>query len=59
MTDFGLAKQTEAGIHAPNLTQSGSQLGSPHYMPPEQVEARRGAATPASDIWSLGAICYE
>ncbi|MGI8601554.1 MAG: serine/threonine-protein kinase, partial [Verrucomicrobiales bacterium] len=53
ITDFGLAKLLEADS---NLTLSGQALGSPPFMPPEQV--RRGRATPASDVYSLGAILY-
>ncbi len=59
VTDFGLAKQTTLGAAPANLTQSGSQLGSPQYMPPEQIESRPGGASPASDVWSLGVIFYE
>lgn len=54
LTDFGLAKTT-TDIR---LTQSGTPVGSPWYMSPEQV--RGDAALDArSDIYSLGAILYE
>jgi len=56
ITDFGLAKrfQDNAGV-----TTTGQILGSPHYMPPEQASSGFGAASPASDVYSLGAILYH
>ncbi len=54
LTDFGLAKVQE-GL---DLTRSGTPVGTPFYMPPEQVRGER-AAGPASDVWSLGAILHE
>jgi tRNA A-37 threonylcarbamoyl transferase component Bud32 len=56
ITDFGLAKraQQESG-----LTRSGSVLGSPNYMPPEQATGRQDLVGPASDVYSLGGILYE
>jgi hypothetical protein len=51
--DFGLAKV--AG--ATKITKTGSTVGTPRYMSPEQVEGKD--TDPRSDIWSLGAILYE
>jgi hypothetical protein len=55
--DFGLAKLAElaaAGVE----TRTGTLLGTPHYMSPEQC---RGAGTldARSDIYSLGCILFE
>ena len=55
VTDFGLAKKLEADVE---LTQSGSILGTPAYMSPEQASGRRGAVTTASDVYGLGAVLY-
>jgi tRNA A-37 threonylcarbamoyl transferase component Bud32 len=52
LTDFGIA--TVQGD--PGLTQSGMVFGTPGFSPPERV--RGGEATPASDLWSLGATLY-
>ncbi|MBE1534440.1 serine/threonine-protein kinase [Actinomadura algeriensis] len=52
LTDFGIA--TVAGDET--ITQTGAIIGSPAYLAPEQ--ARRQKASPASDLWSLGATLY-
>jgi serine/threonine protein kinase len=55
--DFGLARQfTQEGER---LTQSGALIGSPAYMPPEQVEGEIDQIGPHSDIYSLGVTLYE
>ncbi len=56
ITDFGLAKQLDA---AGGITESGTVMGSPSYMPPEQAIGRLDRLGPASDVYSLGAILYE
>lgn len=53
--DFGLAKtEREDG----RLTKAGTIMGSPVYMPPEQVEGTPRVDT-RSDVYSLGVILYE
>jgi len=56
--DFGLARQIDRQEDE-RLTQSGTIIGSPAYMPPEQVEGDLKRIGPASDIYSLGVILYE
>ncbi len=52
--DFGLARSTEG---ASGLSVSGSVIGTPGYMPPEQAKGRR--AGPPADVFSLGATLYD
>jgi serine/threonine-protein kinase len=53
LTDFGVAHIT--GMET--MTATGALVGSPAYMSPEQ--SRGHDVTPASDLWSLGAMLYE
>jgi eukaryotic-like serine/threonine-protein kinase len=52
LTDFGIA-QFEGD---PRLTQTGMVMGSPGFTAPERI--RGNDASPASDLWSLGATIY-
>ena len=56
VTDFGLAKRL--GVDT-GQTRSGAVMGTPSYMAPEQAQGRTREATPAADVYSLGAILYE
>ncbi|MBM3823267.1 MAG: serine/threonine protein kinase [Verrucomicrobia bacterium] len=56
VTDFGLAKILAEDS---DLTRSGETLGSPNFMPPEQVNGETDRIGPASDLYGLGAILYH
>jgi eukaryotic-like serine/threonine-protein kinase len=55
VTDFGLAKNMESES---GLTRTGSVMGTPSYMPPEQAGAANAEVGPRSDVYSLGAMLY-
>jgi tetratricopeptide (TPR) repeat protein len=55
ITDFGLAKL----VGEQGRTHSGTVLGTPAYMAPEQASGRPDAVGPAADVYSLGAVLYE
>jgi eukaryotic-like serine/threonine-protein kinase len=52
LTDFGIATFAEDL----GLTQAGMVVGTPGFTAPERI--RGDIATPASDLWSLGATLY-
>lgn len=56
IADFGLAKQLEGQS---SQTVSGSILGTPSYMAPEQADGRIRDIGARSDVYALGAILYE
>jgi WD40 repeat protein/tRNA A-37 threonylcarbamoyl transferase component Bud32 len=56
VTDFGLATQLR---DRSSLSRTGQIVGTASYMSPEQACAQNRELTPATDIYSLGAILYE
>jgi serine/threonine protein kinase len=56
VADFGLAKTLQIEKDS-SLTQSGSIIGSPHYISPEQAQGQN--ADYRSDIYALGIVLYE
>jgi serine/threonine-protein kinase len=52
VTDFGIAR---AGVS--DITQTGSVMGTPQYLSPEQAQGFE--VTPVSDLYSIGVILYE
>ena len=56
ITDFGLAKEFGSDE---GLTKSGAVIGTPHYMPPEQLCAGRDVVGYSADVYSLGAVLYH
>ena len=55
IADFGLAKVEDAA----GLSISGTILGTPYYMSPEQVDSTGGEIDPRTDVYSLGATLYR
>lgn len=56
VSDFGLAKWFNEDSE---LTRTGQGLGTPGFPSPEQALGRLDQLTPASDVFSLGAIFYQ
>jgi tRNA A-37 threonylcarbamoyl transferase component Bud32 len=56
VSDFGLAKRFHDDAA---LTRSGSVLGTPTYMAPEQAAGDRGRLGRHTDVYSLGTILYQ
>ncbi|MBW8060554.1 MAG: Stk1 family PASTA domain-containing Ser/Thr kinase [Solirubrobacterales bacterium] len=52
VTDFGIAR---AGVS--EITQTGSVMGTPHYLSPEQAQGQE--VTAVSDLYSIGVLLYE
>ncbi|WP_020470169.1 WD40 repeat domain-containing serine/threonine-protein kinase [Zavarzinella formosa] len=60
IADFGLAKVFSQTDTLPGpISESGSPMGTPAYMAPEQADFSADHIGPATDIYSLGAILYE
>ena len=55
VADLGLAKATDEDM---SMTQSGTGLGTPHYMPPEQARNAKHVDF-RSDIYALGCTLYH
>ena len=55
LTDFGLARPEQGE----SITDSGAMVGTPLYMSPEQVRAKKGEIDRRTDVYSLGATLYE
>jgi serine/threonine protein kinase len=55
--DFGIAKQHGATTGAATVTATGTLMGTPEYMSPEQL--RGDEVDFRSDLYSLGVVAYE
>ena len=58
VTDFGVAKALSAALPVSGMTSSGTAIGTPAYMAPEQLAADP-AADQRVDIYAVGLLAYE
>jgi eukaryotic-like serine/threonine-protein kinase len=56
--DFGVAKVEQHALSEGTRTRTGSILGTPFYMSPEQAQGNRMVDS-RSDLWSMGVIAFE
>lgn len=56
ISDFGLAKRIDIEQHH---TQTGTIVGTPCYMAPEQADGRASEIGPAADVYALGVVLYQ
>jgi len=61
--DFGIARMREMSPHLSppktSSTRSGSTMGTPAYMAPEQARARWDEVDGRTDLWSVGATIFK
>lgn len=57
IADFGLATIAGDNSGSVSLTATGTALGTPHYMAPEQIRGER--ADRRADVYALGVVLYE
>jgi serine/threonine protein kinase len=55
LADLGLAKRADSDL---SLTQTGTVMGSPYYIAPEQASNSK-AADPRADLYSLGCVLFH
>lgn len=55
--DFGIARVRELS-QGSSKTQTGSMMGTPSFMPPEQARGRWDEVDAQSDLWAVGATMF-
>jgi len=55
LLDFGIAKLRDGG----SATHTGTLLGTPMYMSPEQARGAMREIGPCTDIWAMGVVLFE
>ena len=58
VVDFGIAKFTDGQLGVSSSTRTGSVLGTPYFMSPEQARGLR-SVDHRSDLWSMGVLAFR
>jgi tRNA A-37 threonylcarbamoyl transferase component Bud32 len=58
LLDFGISKVMKAHTESMRLTKTGTMMGTPYYMSPEQIRGNRDIEY-TTDLYSSGVILYE
>jgi len=59
--DFGISKyvSAEAQLETANMTSTGSVIGTPLYMAPEQAHGQNDKIDASTDIWAMGLVAMR
>jgi eukaryotic-like serine/threonine-protein kinase len=57
LVDFGIAKLLDGDSHGSKLTTTGTAIGTPPYMAPEQFTGSKIDAR--TDVYALGVLCFR
>jgi hypothetical protein len=57
IADFGIAKALSVTLQGSGLTATGTAVGTPAYMAPEQAMGQ--AVSPRTDLYSVGVVAFE
>jgi serine/threonine-protein kinase len=57
--DFGIAAVRDEAIQDAHITQSGTSLGTPAFMAPEQARGRQAHVDARTDVWAVGATMFQ
>ncbi len=58
LLDFGIARIESASGVTEAATRTGTMMGTPAFMPPEQARGRANEMDATSDVWALGATLF-
>ena len=56
--DFGIARVADASGISDAGTRTGTMMGTPAFMPPEQARGRANEMDATSDVWALGSTLF-
>src|SRR4051794_27746499 len=59
IADFGIARATQAADTGSFVTATGTTVGTPPYMAPEQAMGKGKEVGPWTDLYSVGCMSYE